>query len=151
MYSSASSGPTSPGFPSRVTSIYAPVDVPSLTTATTMKWLVTTVTTMKCYSSLSCTLCSTRCRGYLSAVEMTSFQQLFDKAKLWNIVASNYDIDLLLENCDRTLFRSYLYIKHCLHICFQINVITRIQLRWDPVAAIIRYLDSSNFMRENHL
>ena len=54
-------------------------------------------------------------RCYLSAGEMTSLQQLFAIAKRWKIVASNYDIDVLLENCDRTLFRSSLYITHCLH------------------------------------
>ena len=47
--------------------------------------------------------------------EMASLQQLFAKAKRWNIVASNYDIDVLLDNCDRTLFRSSLCITHCLH------------------------------------
>ena len=54
-------------------------------------------------------------KGYLSAEEMDSLQQLFAKAKRRNIVASNYDIDVLLDNCDRTLFRSSLYITHCLH------------------------------------
>ena len=43
-------------------------------------------------------------RGYLSAGDMASLHPLFDKAKLWNIVASNYDIDVLLDNFDRTLF-----------------------------------------------
>ena len=28
---------------------------------------------------------------------------------------SDYDIDVLLDNCDQTLFRSSLYITHCLH------------------------------------
>ena len=50
-------------------------------------------------------------RGYLSAGEMASLQQLFAKPKRWNIVASNYDI----KNCDRKLLRSSLYITHCLH------------------------------------
>ena len=45
---------------------------------------------------------------------MASLQHLCDKAKLWNIVASNYKIDVLLDYCDRTLFRSSLYITHCL-------------------------------------
>ena len=54
-------------------------------------------------------------RGYISAGEMASLQQLFAKAKRWNIVMSNYDIDVLLNNCDRTLFRSSLYITHGLH------------------------------------
>ena len=54
-------------------------------------------------------------RGYLSAGYMASLQQLFANAKRWNIVASNYDNDVLLDNCDRTLFRSSLYITHCLH------------------------------------
>ena len=63
-------------------------------------------------------------RGYLSAGEMASLQQLVAKAKRWNVVASNYDIDLLL---DRTLFRSSLYITHCLHHLLPLNVITRKQ------------------------
>ena len=53
--------------------------------------------------------------GYRSVGEMASLQQLFAKAKRWNNVASNYDIDVLLDNCDRTLIRSSLYITHCLH------------------------------------
>ena len=57
-------------------------------------------------------------RGYLSAGELVSLQQLFAKAKRWNIVASNSDIDVLLDNRDRTLFRSSLYITHCLHHLF---------------------------------
>ena len=51
---------------------------------------------------------ATACRGYLSVGEMAILQQLFAKAKRWNIVASSYDIDVLLDNCDRTLFRSSL-------------------------------------------
>ena len=56
--------------------------------------------------------------GYLSAGEIVSLQQLFAKAKRWNIVANNYDIYLLLDNCNRTLCRSSLYITHCLHHLF---------------------------------
>ena len=54
-------------------------------------------------------------RAYIRAGEMASFQQLFAKAKRWNIVASNYHIDVPLDNCDRTFIRSSLYITHCLH------------------------------------
>ena len=39
-------------------------------------------------------------RGYLSVGEMAMLQQLFAKAKRWNIVASIYDINVLLNNCD---------------------------------------------------
>ena len=39
-------------------------------------------------------------RGCLSAGEIASLQQLFAKTKRWNIVASSYDIDVLLSNCD---------------------------------------------------
>ena len=55
-------------------------------------------------------------RGYLSAGEMASLQLLFAKAKRWNIVASSYNIDVLLDNCDRTPFRSSLYITHMHHL-----------------------------------
>ena len=33
----------------------------------------------------------------------------------WHHCECCYDIDALLDNCDRTLFRSSLYITHCLH------------------------------------
>ena len=49
-------------------------------------------------------------KGYLSAGEMASLQQLFATT-----VASNYDIEVILDNCDRKLFRSSLYIPPCLH------------------------------------
>ena len=54
-------------------------------------------------------------KDYLSVWEMANLQQLFAKAKQWNIVTRNYDINVQLNNCDRTLFRSTLYITHCLH------------------------------------
>ena len=67
-------------------------------------------------------------RGYLSAGEMARLQQLFAKAKRLNIVASKYDIDVLLDKIVIEDFSYYLCILHtvCV-ICFQINVITRIQ------------------------
>ena len=38
---------------------------------------------------------------------------------IWYILTKdspfNYDIDVLFDNCDRTFFRSSLYITHCLH------------------------------------
>ena len=43
------------------------------------------------------------------------YSNLFAKAKRWNIVAINYHIGGLLDNCNRTLFRSSLYIAQCLH------------------------------------
>ena len=66
-------------------------------------------------------------RGYLSAAEMASLQQLFAKAKRWNIVASNYEIDVLLDNCDRTILDHLCILHTACIICFQINVIARMQ------------------------
>ena len=68
-------------------------------------------------------------RGYLSAGEVANLQQLFAKAKRWNIEASNYDIDvvyywiILIKH-----FLDHLCIKHTICIiCFQVKVITRMQ------------------------
>ena len=79
---------------------------------------------------------------------MASLQKLFAKAKRWNIVASNYDIDVLLDNCDRTLFRSSLYITHCLHHLLPDK---RHHARALPLRPIIRYLASSFLKRETRL
>ena len=54
-------------------------------------------------------------RGYLSAADIECLQQLFVKAKRWNIVSNVYDIDDIVNNCDQTLFRSFLNINHCLY------------------------------------
>ena len=82
-------------------------------------------------------------RGYLSAGEMASLQQLFAKAKRWNIIASNYDNDVLLDNCDQTLFRSSLYITHCLHHLFPDKRDHTHGMTLRPRATIIRFLASS--------
>ena len=73
-------------------------------------------------------------RGNLSAWNIANLQQLFAKAKRWKIIASNYDIDVLLEH-----FSNHLCILQtvCI-ICFQINVVTRMQWVWDPVTTIFR-------------
>ena len=34
---------------------------------------------------------------------------------MYDIVTNNYNIDVLLDNCDQKLFTSSLYIAHCLH------------------------------------
>ena len=47
-------------------------------------------------------------RGYLSAADTECLQQLFVKAKRWNIVSNFYDIDAIFDNCNQTLFRSSL-------------------------------------------
>ena len=81
--------------------------------------------------------------------ESNTFQLTTDTRK---IVASNYDIDVLLDNCDRTLFRSYLNITHCLHHLLpdKRDRMHAVTLR-HPMATIFRYLASSFFMRETHL
>ena len=89
-------------------------------------------------------------RGYLSAREFTSLQQLFAKAKRWNIVAINYHIDGLLDNCNRTLFRSSLYIAQCLHHLLPDKRDHTYSMTLRPVSTIMRYLASSFCMRETH-
>ena len=53
-------------------------------------------------------------RGYLSAADTECLQQLFVKAKRWNIVSNVYDIDAIFDNCDHTPFRSSMNSNHCL-------------------------------------
>ena len=43
------------------------------------------------------------------------YNELFVKAKRWNIVLNFYDIDAIFDNCDQTLFRSSLNSNHCLY------------------------------------
>ena len=54
-------------------------------------------------------------RGYLSAADTECLQQLFVKCKRWNIVSNVYNIDVIFDNCDQTLFRSSLNSNHCLY------------------------------------
>ena len=53
-------------------------------------------------------------RGYLSAENIDSLQQLFIKAKRWQIVTDNYDISQLFDKGDMVLFKSSLNVNHCL-------------------------------------
>ena len=39
-------------------------------------------------------------RGDLNAANTDNLQQLFVKAKRWQIVSDNYDVSQLLDNCD---------------------------------------------------
>ena len=49
---------------------------------------------------------STAWRGYLSATNIDRVQQLFIKAKRWQIVTDKYDVSQLFDKCDMTLFKS---------------------------------------------
>ena len=53
-------------------------------------------------------------RGYLSAAIIDSLQQLFIKAKRWQIVTDKYYVSLLFDKCDLELFQSSLNVNHCL-------------------------------------
>ena len=54
-------------------------------------------------------------REYLNSAESKCLQQLFDKAKRWNITSNNYDIESMFADCDITLFKSSLNQNHCLN------------------------------------
>ena len=53
-------------------------------------------------------------RCYLSAANIDSLQQLFIKAKRWQIVTDKYDVSKLFVKCDMALFESSLIVNHCL-------------------------------------
>ena len=53
-------------------------------------------------------------RGYMNAYDIYSLQQLFLKAKLWQLKTTNYDVTKLFENCDVVLFKSSIKINNCL-------------------------------------
>ena len=53
-------------------------------------------------------------RGYLNAANFDILQQLFVKAKRWQIVSVNYDVSHFFFNCDIALFKSSLNVDHCL-------------------------------------
>ena len=52
-------------------------------------------------------------RGYFSATYIDSFQQLFIKAKRWQIVTDKNDVSQLFDKCDMAPFKSSLNINHC--------------------------------------
>ena len=53
-------------------------------------------------------------RGYMNASDINSLQQLFFKAKRWQLTTTNYDVTKLFENCDVALFKSSINVNHCL-------------------------------------
>ena len=64
---------------------------------------------------LACVLyASPAWRGYLSAENIDSLQQLFIKAKRWQIVTDKYDVSQLFDKGDMALFKSSLNVNHCL-------------------------------------
>ena len=60
-------------------------------------------------------------RGCLNAVDRNSLQQLFVKARRWQIVSDNYDVSQLFVNCDIALFKSSLNVNHCLRHLYPDN------------------------------
>ena len=53
-------------------------------------------------------------RGYLSAANIDSLQQLFIKTKQWQIVTDKYDVAQLFDKGEMALFKSSLNANHCL-------------------------------------
>ena len=60
-------------------------------------------------------------RGYLTSSEINCLQHFLDKAKLWNITASSYNIEDLFDECDIVLFKSSLNVTHCLNHLYPIK------------------------------
>ena len=54
-------------------------------------------------------------QGYLSAANIDILQQLFIKAKRWQIVTDKYDVFQLFDKGDMALFKSSLNVNHWLH------------------------------------
>ena len=50
----------------------------------------------------------------MSAENIDRLQQLFIKAKQWQIVTDKHDVSQLFDKCDMALFKSSLNINHCL-------------------------------------
>ena len=57
-------------------------------------------------------------RGYLSSAEIDCFQSVLDKAKCWKLICQEYNVVDLLYKCDRTLFKSSLFLSHSLNHLF---------------------------------
>ena len=57
---------------------------------------------------------STALRGYLSATNIDRLQQLFIRAKRWQIVTDKYNVSQLFDKYDMALFKSSLNVNHCL-------------------------------------
>ena len=53
-------------------------------------------------------------RGYLSTANVDSLQQLFIKAKRWQIVTDKYDVSQLFDKCDMALLKLSLNVNLCL-------------------------------------
>ena len=54
-------------------------------------------------------------RDYLSAADIDCLQHIFVKAKRWNVVFNNYDVNVLFDNSDWNLFKSAQSDRHCLY------------------------------------
>ena len=57
-------------------------------------------------------------RGYLNAADIDSLQQLFAKAKRWQMVSDNYDVYQLFHNFDMELFKLSSNGNHCLRCLY---------------------------------
>ena len=59
--------------------------------------------------------------GYVQSVDVNSLEKMLIKAKRWQIVTRDYDIEHMFEDCDRSLFRAARNMYHCLCHLFTIK------------------------------
>ena len=57
-------------------------------------------------------------RGHASRADIDLIQKLFIKARRWGIVNTNYNLEELLDNCDKALVVASQSFKHCLYSHF---------------------------------
>ena len=57
-------------------------------------------------------------RGYASRADIDLIQKLFVKAKHWRIANIDYNLEKLLENCEKAPFVASQLSKHCLYSRF---------------------------------
>ena len=58
-------------------------------------------------------------RGYMNTSDINSLQQIFFKARRWQLTPTNYDVTKLFENCAVALFKSSINVNHCLRHFYQ--------------------------------
>ena len=63
-------------------------------------------------------VCGTCLRGYAFKPDIDLIQKLFVKARRWGIVNKDYNLEELLDNCDKALFVASQSSKHCLYSHF---------------------------------
>ena len=86
----------------------------------------------------------------MNAADIDCLQQLFVKAKRWQIVSDNNDVCQLFDNCDMALFKSPLNVNHCLRHLYPDNRHDVHSMTCDHVVIIVRFLNAGCKVQETH-